>query len=102
MNHEDEDEEVSDDDDDSDKEDTPEADSEDEIPLDMVIDEVDKGVAQAEDLDEVEDGVVEAEGEGQDGGEETLAGTRQGDGGISSAIFYRSIAIKDPQQREGK
>lgn len=79
-------------DDDSDKEDTPEADSEDEIPLDMVI----------EDLDEVEDGVVEAEGEGQDGGEETLAGTRQGDGGISSAIFYRSIAIKDPQQREGK
>jgi len=92
MNHEDEDEEVSDDDDDSDKEDTPEADSEDEIPLDMVI----------EDLDEVEDGVVEAEGEGQDGGEETLAGTRQGDGGISSAIFYRSIAIKDPQQREGK
>lgn len=95
MNHEDEDEEVSDDDDDSDKEDTPEADSEDEIPLDMVI----------EDLDEVEDGVVEAEGEGQDGDEETLAGTRQGDGGdggISSAIFYRSIAIKDPQQREGK
>lgn len=92
MNHEDEDEGVSDDDDDSDKEDTPEADSEDEIPLDMVI----------EDLDEVEDGVVEAEGEGQDGGEETLAGTRQGDGGISSAIFYRSIAIKDPQQREGK
>jgi hypothetical protein len=79
-------------DDDSDKEDTPEADSEDEIPLDMFI----------EDLDEVEDGVVEAEGEGQDGGEETLAGTRQGDGGISSAIFYRSIAIKDPQQREGK
>lgn len=82
-------------DDDSDKEDTPEADSEDEIPLDMVI----------EDLDEVEDGVVEAEGEGQDGDEETLAGTRQGDGGdggISSAIFYRSIAIKDPQQREGK
>ena len=58
-----------------------------------------------EDLDEVEDGVVEAEGEGQDGDEETLAGTRQGDGGdggISSAIFYRSIAIKDPQQREGK
>lgn len=92
MNHEDEDEGVSDDDDDSDKEDTPEADSEDEIPLDMVI----------EDLDEVEDGVVEAEGEGQDGDEETLAGTRQGDGGISSAIFYRSIAIKDPQQREGK
>lgn len=92
MNHEDEDEGVSDDDDDSDKEDTPEADSEDEIPLDMFI----------EDLDEVEDGVVEAEGEGQDGGEETLAGTRQGDGGISSAIFYRSIAIKDPQQREGK
>ena len=92
MNHEDEDEEVSDDDDDSDKEDTPEADSEDEIPLDLFI----------EDLDEVEDGVVEAEGEGQDGGEETLAGTRQGDGGISSAIFYRSIAIKDPQQREGK
>ena len=92
-------------DDDSDKEDTPEADSEDEIPLDIVIDEVDKGVAQAEDLDEVEDGVVEAEGEGQDGDEETLAGTRQGDGGdggISSAIFYRSIAIKDPQQREGK
>jgi len=79
-------------DDDSDKEDTPEADSEDEIPLDLFI----------EDLDEVEDGVVEAEGEGQDGGEETLAGTRQGDGGISSAIFYRSIAIKDPQQREGK
>lgn len=82
-------------DDDSDKEDTPEADSEDEIPLDMFI----------EDLDEVEDGVVEAEGEGQDGDEETLAGTRQGDGGdggISSAIFYRSIAIKDPQQREGK
>ena len=92
MNHEDEDEEVSDDDDDSDKEDTPEADSEDEIPLDMFI----------TDLDEVEDGVVEAEGEGQDGDEETLAGTRQGDGGISSAIFYRSIAIKDPQQREGK
>ena len=92
MNHEDEDEGVSDDDDDSDKEDTPEADSEDEIPLDLFI----------EDLDEVEDGVVEAEGEGQDGGEETLAGTRQGDGGISSAIFYRSIAIKDPQQREGK
>jgi hypothetical protein len=82
-------------DDDSDKEDTPEADSEDEIPLDLFI----------EDLDEVEDGVVEAEGEGQDGDEETLAGTRQGDGGdggISSAIFYRSIAIKDPQQREGK
>ena len=92
MNHEDEDEGVSDDDDDSDKEDTPEADSEDEIPLDLFI----------EDLDDVEDGVVEAEGEGQDGGEETLAGTRQGDGGISSAIFYRSIAIKDPQQREGK
>ena len=95
MNHEDEDEGVSDDDDDSDKEDTPEADSEDEIPLDLFI----------EDLDEVEDGVVEAEGEGQDGDEETLAGTRQGDGGdggISSAIFYRSIAIKDPQQREGK
>ena len=90
MNHEDKDEGVSDDD--SDKEDTPEADSEDEIPLDMFI----------EDLDEVEDGVVEAEGEGQDGDEETLAGTRQGDGGISSAIFYRSIAIKDPQQREGK
>ena len=103
MNQEEPEDDESDDDErvrDDDEEDTPDENSEEEeLPLDFFLEEVEEGVVEGEDLDEVEEGDVEGEETTQG---DTLAGTTQGDGGISSAIFYRSIAIKDPHQKEGK